>query len=149
MSTRRKRGARVSGANEPKQLIRAHAHCLRSERRAVETFARAAWDSPDAGSVMLGDREAAAIAGSAETCHARNDVLDRTARLCDRLAASVLNHILALEECLSAGTVALYAPMCVSSSELAPAVVVNSGATAWAWRLVEVDAGRGWAIIYR
>jgi hypothetical protein len=38
---------------------------------------------------------------------------------------------------------------CVSSSGLAPAVVVNSGATAWVRRLVEVGAGRRCAIIYR
>jgi hypothetical protein len=88
----------------------------------VETFVRAAWASPVAGSVMLGDREAASGAGSPETCLARPDVLDRTARLCDLLVTSVLNHILALEECLSAATVALYAPMTLARSVLDAAV---------------------------
>jgi len=122
MSTKRKRGPRASGANESKQILREHARCLRSERGAVDAFVRAAWDAPVAGSVMFGDREAASAAGSPETCRARKDVLDRTARLCDLLVASVLNHTLALEQCLSAGTVAQYAPMTLARSVLEAAV---------------------------
>jgi hypothetical protein len=122
MSTKRKRAARASEADAPKQLVREHARCLRTERRAVETLIRAAWASPIAGSVMLGDREAASAAGSPKRYGARADVLDRTARLCNLLVASSLNHILALEECLSAATVPLYAPMTLARSVLDAAV---------------------------
>jgi hypothetical protein len=118
MSTKRKRGARASVDNEPKQLMREHARCLRNERLAVGAFLRAAWDQPAAGSMMLDDREAADASGNPDTCCARQGLLDRSVRLCDLLVAGVLSHVLALEECLSAPTVALYAPMTLARSVL-------------------------------
>ena len=122
MSTKRKRPAGASDVNVPKQLVREHARCLRSERQAVDSFIRAAWAGQVAGSVMLGDREAASAAGSPAACRGRTELLDRTGRLCGLLVTSVLNHILALEECLSAATVAHYAPMTLSRSVLDAAV---------------------------
>jgi hypothetical protein len=122
MSTKRKRGTRSSGANEPRELMREHARRLRRERQAVGAFLRAAWDHPAAGSLMLADREGAAKSGDLETCRARQDVLERTVQLSDRLVASVLNHTLALEECLSATIVPHYAPMTLARSLLDAAV---------------------------
>jgi len=122
VSTKRKRGAKAAAANAPKQLVREHARCLHREREAVAAFVRAAWNSPAASSVMLSDRKAVSVGVSPETCRARDVLLDRSARLCGLLVPSVVNHIAAIEECLSAGTVPQYAPMTLARAVLDAAV---------------------------
>jgi hypothetical protein len=127
VTAKRKRGPKAPATDPPRQVIRDHARWLRSERAAIEALWRTTWDCPADDSMMLRDREA--VNSGPDTGEARAWLLTESVRLCERLAATALDHVLALGKCIVGRPLPHYAPMTLARSVL-EAVVQFCCATA-------------------
>jgi hypothetical protein len=98
----------------PGQVVRDHARWLRSDRRTAEALWRATWDCPADDPAMLRDREAAKA--DPETGQARAWLPAESVRRCELLAATALDHVLALEKVITGQPLPHYAPTTLARS---------------------------------